>query len=83
MDLDQGDLDELERQAFEFFGRSEISRDMKKSYKYHLYISKSCIDSQILEGVAQKLGLPCPFQFWDITGRKSVNLGGRFFSFWI
>ena len=26
----QGDLYELERQAFEFFGRSEISRDMKK-----------------------------------------------------
>ena len=26
----QGDLYELERQAFEFFGRSEINRDMKK-----------------------------------------------------
>ena len=57
----EGDLYELERQAFEFFGRSEISRDMKKSYKYHLYISKSCIDSRNKEGVAQKLGLPRPF----------------------
>ena len=28
--LNQGDLYELERQAFEFFGRSEINRDMKK-----------------------------------------------------
>ena len=26
----QGDLYELERQAFEFFGKSEIYRDMKK-----------------------------------------------------
>ena len=28
--IDQGDLYELERQAFEFFGKSEINRDMKK-----------------------------------------------------
>ena len=33
---------------------------MKKSYKYHLYISKSCIDLQNKEGLAQKLDLPCP-----------------------
>ena len=56
-----GDLYELERQAFEFFGRSETSGDMKKSYEHHLCISKSCIDLQNKEGVAQKLGLPRPF----------------------
>ena len=59
--LDHGDLYELERQAFEFFGRSETSRDMKKSCKYHLYISKNSIDLQNKEGMAHKLGRPLPF----------------------
>ena len=45
------------------FWKSEMNRCMKKSLEYHLNISKSYIDFEDLEGVAQKLGLPRPFLF--------------------
>ena len=54
---------ELDRKPLEDFLESETSRDIKKSYKHHLYILKSCIDLQSYEGVAQKLRLPRPFGF--------------------
>ena len=57
------------------FWKSEMNRcTMKKSSEYHLNISKSYIDFEDLEGVAQKLGLPCVIQNYpDLSKEMKVG----------
>ena len=41
------------------------------------------VDFQNLKDVAQKLSLPCPFEFCSLNGRPSVNFQANDFSFWL
>ena len=52
---------------------SETITDIKKIQYYHLNIFKSYENFENLESVAQKLSLPCPFQFWTSNSRSLVN----------
>ena len=42
------------------FFKSETTGDIKIITTHHLYIYKSCVLTQNLEGVTQKISLPCP-----------------------
>ena len=66
----QGQLQEWTVHSHTDLGKFETSRDIKKSFENHLNISKSCINFQNLEGVAQT---SCPFYFWSII-RDEVHL---------
>ena len=49
--------------------KSETTWDIKIITTHHLYIYKSCVFTQNLEGVTQKISLPCPWPFETSQGR--------------
>ena len=65
------DLCNLDCAAFGFVLIS-ILIEVSKPKSYHVNISKSYDFSQNLKGLAQKLSLLRPFQFWTCKGRGSV-----------
>ena len=48
--------------------KSETTWDIKIIITHHLYIYKSCVFTQNLEGVTQKISLPCPWEVWNGQG---------------
>ena len=63
------------------FFKSETSGDIKIIITHHLYIYKSCVFTQNLEGVTQKISLPCPWEVWNGQGRGSVIFQATLFKF--
>ena len=63
-------------QAIEMYGvaqpdflKSETNGGIKNIISHHLKIIKRCVFSPNLEGVAQKISLPCPWPFQTSQGR--------------
>ena len=75
-------------QAVEMYGalhtdlaKSETTWDIKIIITHHLYIYKSCVFTQNLEGVTQKISLPCPWEVWNGQGHGSVIFQATLFKF--
>ena len=58
-----------------------LVRNMKKIIKYHLNIYKKYMLDQTLEGVPQKLRLPCPSEVQNWKGRGRLNFWARALKF--
>ena len=63
------------------FFKSETTWDIKIITTHHLYIYKSCVFTQNLEGVTQKISLPRPWEVWNGQGRGSVIFQTTLFKF--
>ena len=50
-----------------------LDRDTENFIKYHLFIYKRSMFDQNLKGLAQKLGLPRPWQVQNWNGRGGLN----------
>ena len=63
------------------FFKSETTWDIKIITTHHLYIYKSCVFTQNLEGVTPKISLPRPWEVWNGQGRGSVIFQDTLFKF--
>ena len=63
------------------FFKSETTWDIKIITTHHLYIYKSCVFTQNLEGVTPKISLPRPWEVWNGQGRGSVIFQAKLFKF--
>ena len=54
------------------FLKSETNGGIKNIISHHLKIIKRCIFSPNLEGVAQKISLPRPWEVWNGQGHGST-----------
>ena len=75
-------------QAEEMYGalhtdlaKSETTWDIKIIITHHLYIYKSCVFIPNLEGVTEKISLPCPWEVWNGQGPGSVIFQATLFKF--